>query len=385
MDTQKIIQSKLQERHVRVLVLGRSPEVMEHVLAQLAELGVDAVGTVRPEEAPSEFDVRHVTLAALGGGVGGLQGQAIRRAFQARHPGIRILDVHAPTAALAIRDTLRGIVPPKLVDLDAYCARIGYDGPRTPTLETLQALQRLHPAAIPFEAIDVLLDRGISLAPGDVDAKLIHRRRGGYCFEHNSLFRRVLLAMGFEVEGLLGRVVWMAPPDAPRHARTHMLLRVTLGGVRWLADVGFGVCVPTSPLRIDVSEPQPTAHEPFRIFPFGTGWLVQARLGERWTGTYEVFNDPMEMVDYEPGNWFTSTHPSSLFRQSLNVARATDDARYSLRDNRLTVRRPDGSMERNQLDPDALERVLAETFTLPVEADWRPVIERAVATGEASD
>ena len=51
------------------------------------------------------------------------------------------------------------------VDLVAYCARIGYDGPLTPSLETLRALQELHPAAIAFEAIDVLLDRGVDIAP----------------------------------------------------------------------------------------------------------------------------------------------------------------------------------------------------------------------------
>ena len=66
-----------------------------------------------------------------------------------------------------------------MTDLDAYFARIGYDGPRTPSLDVLRALHALHPAAIPFEAIDCLLDRGVDISPAAVDAKLIHRRRGG--------------------------------------------------------------------------------------------------------------------------------------------------------------------------------------------------------------
>ena len=111
----------------------------------------------------------------------------------------------APQAAPATSNP----VPP--VDLDAYCARIGYSGPREPTLETLRALQALHAAAIPFEAIDVQLDRGIDLAPAAIDAKLIGGRRGGYCFEQNNLFMRVLAAVGFSVEGLMGRVRWIAP------------------------------------------------------------------------------------------------------------------------------------------------------------------------------
>jgi len=64
-----------------------------------------------------------------------------------------------------------------MVDLDAYFARIGYDGPRAPTIDVLRALHALHPAAIPFEAIDVLLGRGVDLSPQAVDAKLIGARR----------------------------------------------------------------------------------------------------------------------------------------------------------------------------------------------------------------
>ena len=142
------------------------------------------------------------------------------------------------------------------IDLDAYLARIGYDGPRTVELSTLRALHALHPAAIPFEAIDVLLDRGVDLAPQAVDAKLIHGRRGGYCFEQNSLFARVLTALGFQVEGLAARVRWNMAPDAPAQPRTHMVNRVEIDGVSWLADVGFGGCVLPAPLRMDTTDAQ---------------------------------------------------------------------------------------------------------------------------------
>ena len=107
------------------------------------------------------------------------------------------------------------------VDLDAYCARVGYAGPCEPTLEVLQSLQRLHPAAIPFEAIDVQLGCGVSLDPAVVDAKLIGARRGGYCFEQNSLFKRVLRTMGFEVSNLLARPRWNRHHPTPAHRFPH--------------------------------------------------------------------------------------------------------------------------------------------------------------------
>src|SRR5690349_17132119 len=145
-----------------------------------------------------------------------------------------------------------------MVDLDAYFARIGYAGPRDASLATLRALHALHPATIPFEAIDCLLDRGIDISPTAVDAKLIHGRRGGYCFEHNSLFTRVLTALGFEVEGYAARVRWNAPPDAPAQPRTHHVLKVRAEGQDWFVDVGFGGCVLTAPLRFVENQVQAT-------------------------------------------------------------------------------------------------------------------------------
>ena len=271
---------------------------------------------------------------------------------------------------------------PPPVDLDAYCGRIGHRGPRTPTLETLRALQALHVAAIPFEAIDALLGRGVDISPAAVDAKLIGARRGGYCYEQNGLFKRVLAAIGFRVEGLLARVHWQLPEDAPPTPRTHMALRVEADGAPWLADVGFGAAVPTAPLRMDTAEPQPTPHGPFRLLPSGGagGWRVQARLGEGWATLYDLLPEPQLDVDYEPANWFTATHPASPFRRSLVVARTTPDGRHTLLDGRLTVRAPGGEIERRtRLDADGIERALAETFGLPVEPAWRPIIERAAA------
>ncbi len=265
------------------------------------------------------------------------------------------------------------------VDLAAYCRRVGYAGPLEPTLATLRALQELHPAAIAFEAIDVLTGRGVDLSPEAVDAKLITAGRGGYCYEQNGLFKRVLQTIGFEVEGLIARVNWNAPADAPPRPPSHMALRVTIDGVPWLADVGFGSCVPTAPLRLDSREPQPTVHETFRLVPAGQELQLEAELGGRWAPVYRLLPTPQLDADYALANWYTATHPDSHFRHRLIVTRTTPQARHVLAGAQLTVRAPDGTAERRVLDADEIERELAERFLLPVEPDWRSVIERAAA------
>lgn len=265
------------------------------------------------------------------------------------------------------------------VDLDAYFARIGYAGSRAPTLETLQAIHVLHPAAIAFEAIDVLLGRGIELSPEAVDAKLIGGGRGGYCYEQNSLFKRVLEALGYEVDGLAAQVRWTAEPGAPHRPHTHMALRVMLDGEAWLADVGFGTCVLTTPIRMGITEPQKTQHESFRLMPEEGDLILEIDLNGTWVPVYRFGQNAYRDVDYDVLNWYTSTHPGSHFRHQLIAARTTPDARHTLLQNRLTIRKPGGEAERRILSAQEIEQALAATFGLRVHDDWRPFIEKAAA------
>lgn len=262
------------------------------------------------------------------------------------------------------------------VDLGAYCTRIGYPGPRTPTLDTLRQLHRLHQAAIAFENIDVLLGRGVDITPAAVDAKLITAGRGGYCYEHNSLFKRVLSTLGFEVEGLAARVLHGTPADASR-PRTHMALRVIVDGEPWLADVGFGGGGPTQPLHLDNTAPQQDLYDTFRCRPCADGLLLEAMADGQWTPVYVLAREPQLDADYLPPNWYTSTHPDSHFRHRLMVARTTTQARYTLSDSRLSIRKPGSRPERRMLDAGQIEKALAERFLLPVEASWYPIIEQA--------
>src|SRR5487761_637721 len=72
--------------------------------------------------------------------------------------------------------------------LDAYLERIRYDGPLSPSAETLRCLHRAQASSIPFENLDLFLGRPIQLDPASLVGKLVDGRRGGYCYELNGLF-----------------------------------------------------------------------------------------------------------------------------------------------------------------------------------------------------
>lgn len=364
-------------RAPRVLVLGRARAVMDAVLAELDAAGIDARGSVDPQMAAATGDAADLDFVALGRNLRGDEGERLKARFRAANPAVRFIDTYASYAAHQIASAVTA-GPAEMPDalLDAYFARIGYRGDRSATPDTLHALQRLHPAAIPFEAIDVLLGRGVDIDDAAIEHKLLHGARGGYCFEHNGLLRRVLTALGFEVETMLARPRWGSAPGSAPAPHTHMALRVALDGLDWLVDVGFGGNTPTAPLRMDIDTPQSTPHESFRVLAFGAGLLVQARIDGDWQALYELDPAPRLAGDLQVANWFTATHPRSHFRQQLVVARTDDEARTTLRDNRLTIHRAGGRTEKHVLDRDGVAAALAARFGLAVEDAWMPLLER---------
>ncbi len=266
-------------------------------------------------------------------------------------------------------------------DLDAYFRRIGHAGPREPTLATLAAIQARHVAAIPFENLDPLLGRPVLLDLPSLQAKLVAGKRGGYCFEQNLLLRAVLEALGFRVNGLAGRVRWMAPPERPLGPRAHMLLRVDLPEGPHIADVGFGARLLDAPLRLepDVEQETPSARYRFSVTPDGV-FALSTLLPTGWQLMYLFSLEPQVQADYEMGNWFTSTHPQMWFRKSLIIERLTPQSRYTLSNLRLVEQRRDELVrERTIADARELEQVLDEVFGVTAPASAETVFAKLAA------
>jgi N-hydroxyarylamine O-acetyltransferase len=247
------------------------------------------------------------------------------------------------------------------VDLDAYFTRIDYRGDRSPTLPVLIALHRAHANRVPFENVDVLLGRPIRLDLDSLQAKLVHGRRGGYCFEHNTLFAAVLEALGFRLTRLAARVRFGATSVRPR---SHMNLLVQVDDAPWLADVGFGGEGLLEPLRLVEASDTHQAGWTYRLMREGDSWVLQSRRGDGWFDLYSFTLEPQYPVDYEVANYFTATHPDSIFRKTLTAQRTTPEARYVLRNRTFRVERAGDVSERTLTNDDDLRDVLAETFGL---------------------
>jgi arylamine N-acetyltransferase len=254
------------------------------------------------------------------------------------------------------------------VDVAAYFGRIGYRGPAEPTVETVHALVAAHNQSIPFENLDPLLGIPVAdLSAAALTDKLVHRRRGGYCYEHNGLMGYVLDELGFGVQRFAGRVVWMNP-DGPLPAQTHQVLSVTVPGVDGplLVDVGFGGQTLTSPIRLQPGPVQETRHEPYRIRERDDGYQLEAEINGEWQPLYMFTTRPQPRIDLEVGSWYVSTHPNSHFVTGLTAALVTDDARWNLRGRNLAVH-TGGNTEKIRFDSaaDVLD-VLTDRFGIDI-------------------
>lgn len=257
------------------------------------------------------------------------------------------------------------------MDVDAYLARIGYAGPRTPVRETLAGILRAHVQAIPFENLDVLLGRPIRTDAESVTRKLVHDRRGGYCFEQNHLLLYALRALGFAAEPMIARVRWQVPAETPTPL-THMLVRVALDGRDWLADAGMGSLSLTAPLEMRDGLEQDTPHDRRRLVRCDGHLVQQVLFDGAWQDVHVFRPETAAPVDLELGNWYSHTHPQAHFRNNLLAARATPDGRRTLFNREFTQRSRDGTATRRTLaTPDELLAVLAEQFDLAFPAGTR--------------
>ena len=259
-----------------------------------------------------------------------------------------------------------------LADLPAYLRRIGLDAAPPATRAGLAALHRAHACAIPFENLDILLGRAIRLDLPSLEAKLVSARRGGYCFEQNTLFAAALTALAFPVTPLAARVRLGGRTDGPR---THMLLSVRAEERDWLCDAGFGGGGPLGPIPLEPGREIGQGLWRFRVVADGAERVLQNRGPDGWRDLYGFTLDPQLPADYAVANHYTSTHPDSTFTRIPVAQRTSETGAFALRGSVLQTLNPgDAILEAPAPDGDALLALLRERFGLdfPEGTSFRP-------------
>lgn len=247
----------------------------------------------------------------------------------------------------------------KIVDVTAYLRRINYQGPLDTCAETLRRLHRAHMLSVPFENLDIHLERSIILDESKLLSKVVERRRGGFCYELNGAFAALLRALGFNVAmlsaGVARREGGFGPPF------DHMALLVELEE-RWLADVGFGDSF-REPLLLDYAGEQAQDEDVYRLARDGEHLILERR-GDSgaWEPQYRFTLRSYQLEDFAEMCRYHQTSPDSSFTQRRTCSMATAKGRVTLTGMRLITTAGGERQERALATQEEYDAALREHF-----------------------
>jgi len=219
--------------------------------------------------------------------------------------------------------------------INAYLQRIGFTATPKLDFDTLHALQRNHLHTIPYENLDILRNTPLSLSIDDIFEKIIVRHRGGYCFELNALFAWLLRNLGFRVTDYMARFL-LDEPEIPM--RRHHVLDVSIGTERFLCDVGVGLVIPRTPIKIMDGIVSEQNGECYKLEKDNfLGYVLYELKREDWRQLYSFTEEPQLAIDYVMPSFYCEKHPDSIFRPADMVHIFTEDGRKSVYDRELRI------------------------------------------------
>jgi N-hydroxyarylamine O-acetyltransferase len=227
-----------------------------------------------------------------------------------------------------------------------YSQRIAVARPARADAEALRQLHRAHQMAVPFENLSIHMGEPISLAEHDLIAKIVTRRRGGFCYELNGAFALLLEALGFEVTRVAARV-YGGGGLGPPFDHLALVVRPADDSGPWLADVGFG-SHSTYPLRLDDRRDQQDPAGRFLIAGADHGDLDVLKDAEP---QYRLERRARTLGDFVPTCWWQQTAPRSHFRTSVICSRLTEEGRISI-SGRTLISTSGGTKTENDLADD---------------------------------
>ena len=257
--------------------------------------------------------------------------------------------------------------PLTFLQLQAYFDRIGFVCPVAADFKTLGAIIRAHMQAIPFDNIDVQLGRRLTTDPDAAFAKLVERRRGGWCYEHNGVLGAALAAIGFDVVRVSAGVMRQVRGDAAMGSHLCLLVEG-----RWLVDAGFGSWV-GAPVPLEKGE---WLHAPLPVRLTRTDDAMWRLSVEPVAMSYDFHAKAADEAELSRMCVWQASDPASVFVQNLTVQRRDGERYFMLRGKVLSEITTHGETRRALGSAGELVACLRDVFLLdtPEAADLWPVI-----------
>ena len=244
------------------------------------------------------------------------------------------------------------------MDTDRYLDRIGFAGDIRHDVDTLEALQRAHLTAVPFENLHVFHRRGVHTSTDWSVPKLLDEGRGGWCFELNGAFAALLEALEFDVQR---RAAYVLLGGQDPSEASHLTLQVALERP-YLVDVGFGDSF-IRPLPLDDLGPHDAGIGDYAFSSNGETTTMFESTTEGDHPKYRFARTPVTLDSFDAASDRLQTEPGLHWTAAPFATRLLDGGpdRVTLLADRIKFRR-NGSWTEQPVAPEAWDATLQTWF-----------------------
>lgn len=212
------------------------------------------------------------------------------------------------------------------MDTSRYLQRILYSDPTNHELSTLIQLQRQHLLTVPFENLDIHLDKPIVLEVEKMFQKIVLLQRGGFCYELNGLFGQLLQELGFKVKYLAAKVIQEGHPPSDFD---HLTLCAEVQGRQYIVDVGFGAFI-MYPLLFELEVVQTDPQGSFIIHKNNDDFLICKVVGSQEEPQFEFTLKDRSLDEFKDRSLYYQKDQKSHFRKKMMISKAMKGGRVTL-------------------------------------------------------
>jgi N-hydroxyarylamine O-acetyltransferase len=221
--------------------------------------------------------------------------------------------------------------------IESFFHHIGLSKPQSISFDTLKEIHKHHLLSIPFENLDIIFGTPLSMDPAQILKKIIKDKRGGICFETNTLFYSVLVSLGFDVHYISAKF-WNDDKQNWNPDYSHLALLVKIEGNMYLADVGVGGGF-LEPLLLKDGYEYSDSNGSYRVRETNQSNYLLQKLDESWKDLLQISIDPKEHDLFNEQFLYFQTSKDTIFTQNKIVNLLTTDGRITLSDHQLKVTR----------------------------------------------
>ncbi|WP_338765153.1 arylamine N-acetyltransferase [Bernardetia sp. ABR2-2B] len=237
------------------------------------------------------------------------------------------------------------------MNTEKYLKRINYTQKIEINLQTLNSLQEAHLKTIPFENLDIHNNKKIELHNDSIFDKIVENKRGGFCYELNSLFYQLLKELGFDAK-IISAKVYKGTGNISRSENygreyDHLAIIVSFFNKEYLVDVGFGK-FSLHPLLIELDILQKDMIGNFIFDKFDDEYFrINELIKDEITPQYIFTKKERDLTEFKEMCLFHQTSSDSHFTKKKVISMLSTDGRITLNDNQLKITKGSQSKETN--------------------------------------